>query len=126
MAGGRAWIIEVIDRNGPKETRNHSFYTREWIKIEDRFQTLYKPGPTLARPALLPELVEAVELLARDTGVFFRIDFYLTTRGVVFGEFTPHPFDGTNFTPFGEQYLCELMDRFPDAIPEGWSLPRFC
>ena len=130
VAGGRAWIIQVIDRNGPKETHNHSIYTREWIKIDDLFRTNHKPGPAVSRPALLPELVELAELLARDTGVFLRLDFYLTTRGVVFGEFTASPGSGTRYTPFGEQYLCELMDRFPDTIPEGWSpergFPRFC
>jgi hypothetical protein len=121
VAGGRAWIVQVIDRNGPEERRNHIFYTRDWIKIEDHFQTGYKPGPAVVKPALLPDLLEAAELVAGDTGVFARLDFYLTTRGIVFGEFTAVPFHGAGFTPFGEQYLCELMDRFPDAMPEGWS-----
>lgn len=121
VAGGRAWVIQVIDRNPPKGQRNHSFYTREWDKIEDPFLTAYRPGPPVPRPALLPELLEFAELIARDTGVFLRLDFYLTTRGVVFGEFTADPASGIGFTSFGEQYLCELMDCFPDAIPEGWS-----
>ena len=121
VAGGRAWIIQVIDRNGPKEQRNHSFYTREWAKVDNLFQTSYRPGPIIARPPLLPELLELAELIARDIGAFLRLDFYLTTRGVVFGEFTFDPSAGIGFTSYGEQYLCGLMDRFPDAIPEGWS-----
>ena len=121
VAGGHAWIIQVIDRNPPKELRNHSFYTRDWLKIDEPFQTTYRRGPAIARPALLPELLEAAERIARDIGAFFRLDFYLTNRGVVFGEFTADPFAGKNFTPFGEEYLWSLMDRFPDAIPQGWS-----
>jgi hypothetical protein len=121
VAGGRAWIIQVIDRNPPKEQRNHSFYTREWVRVRDVFQKTYEPGPSVARPILLPELLEAAELIARDIGAFFRLDFYLTKRGVVFGEFTADPFAGMNFTPYGEEYLCRLMDRFPDAIPQDWS-----
>jgi hypothetical protein len=121
VAGGRAWIIQVIDRNGPKQQRSHSFYTREWAKIDDLFQTSYRPGPIIAKPPLLPELLELAELIARDIGAFLRLDFYLTTRGVMFGEFTFDPFSGYGFTSYGEQYLCRLMDRFPDAIPEGWS-----
>ena len=120
VAGGRARIIQVIDRNGSKEQRNHSFYTREWTKIDDLFQTAYRPGPATARPPLLPELLELAELIARDIGAFLRLDFYLTTRGVVFGEFTFDPFSGTGFTPYGEKYLSDLMDTFPDAIPSGW------
>ena len=50
-----------------------------------------------------------------------RLDFYLTTRGVVFGEFTFDTFAGRGFTPYGEKYLSDLMDSFPDAIPSGWS-----
>ena len=63
VAGGRAWIIQVIDRNGSEEQRNHSFYTREWAKIDDLFQTRYRPGPATARPPLLPELLELASLL---------------------------------------------------------------
>jgi hypothetical protein len=121
VAGGRAWIIQVIDRNGSEELRNHSFYTREWAKIDDRFQTRYRPGPAIARPPLLPELLELAELIARDIGASLRLDFYLTTRGVVFGEFTFDSFAGNGFTPYGEKYLLDLMDNFPDAIPSGWS-----
>jgi TupA-like ATPgrasp len=121
VAGGRAWVIQVIDRNGSKEQRNHSFYTREWAKIDDLFQSGYRPGPATARPPLLPELLKLAELIARDIGAFLRLDFYLTSRGVVFGEFTFDPFAGFGFTPYGEKFLSDLMDRFPDAIPGGWS-----
>jgi hypothetical protein len=122
VAGGRAWIIQVIDRNGPKEQRNHSFYTRDWAKVDDPFLTCFRPGPIIPKPPLLRELIEFAELIARDIGAFLRLDFYLTTRGVMFGEFTFDPAAGIGFTAYGQQYLCGLMDRFPDAIPEGWSV----
>ena len=121
VAGGRARIIQVIDRNGPKELRNHSFYTREWIKIGDLFQTAYRPGPAVAKPPFHTELLKLADLIAGDINVFMRLDFYITTRGVVFGEFTFDPFSGTGFTPYGEKYLLDIMDTFPDAIPTAWS-----
>jgi hypothetical protein len=124
VAGGRAWIIQVLDRNGPPELHNHSFYTREWTRIDDRFQTSLKKGPTFPKPELLSELLKTAEFVARDTGVFARLDFYLTTRGVVFGEFTAYPVGGIGFTQLGERYLCNLIDRFPDSIPDGWSADR--
>src|SRR5262249_41687811 len=108
VAGGRGWIIEVIDRNGPREAWNQSYYTRDWTRIEDRFQLDYPDGPTFDQPALLRELLSAAEVIARDTGVFSRLDFYLTARGAVFGEFTGFPADGRDYTAFGEKYLLDL------------------
>ena len=121
VAGGHARIIQVIDRNGSKEQRSHSFYTRDWIKIDDLFQTAHRPGPAVGKPPHHAELLKLAELIARDIGIFMRLDFYITTRGVVFGEFEFIPFDGTGFTPYGEKYLLDLMDSFPDAIPAGWA-----
>src|SRR5208337_2884903 len=41
VAGGRAWVVQVIDRNGPKVQWSHSLYTRDWTKFTDAFQTGY-------------------------------------------------------------------------------------
>src|SRR5208283_1775748 len=35
VAGGRAWVVQVIDRNGPKNQRSSSFYTGDWTKFTD-------------------------------------------------------------------------------------------
>ncbi len=43
---------------------------------------------------------------------FARMDFYATDKGAVFGEFTPTPFMGTNFTPAGEQMLVANWDKY--------------
>ena len=124
VAGGQAWVVQVIDRNAEKDKRSHSFYSRDWTKIEDLFNTHYIPGPPIAEPALLSDLMNAADFIARDIPIFFRLDFYLTTRGVVFGEFTGCPFGGYHYTPFAESYLCDLMDRFPDDISNHWTLER--
>jgi hypothetical protein len=116
VAGGKAWVVQVIDRNGPKAQRSQSLYTRNWTKFEDAFQTTYLPGPPIPKPPLLPELISAAELMACDLGAFLRLDFYLTSTSPVFGEITWNPFGGRGFTRFGARYLCHLMDRFPDRI----------
>ena len=116
VAGGRAWVVQVIDRNGPKVQRSHSFYTRDWTKFADAFQTSYLPGPPIPPPPLLPKLVSAAELMACDLGAFLRLDFYLTSNDPIFGEITWSPFDGVGFTRFGARYMCRLMDSFPDKI----------
>jgi hypothetical protein len=116
VAGGKAWVVQVIDRNGPKAQRSHSFYGRDWTEFADAFQTTYLPGPSIPQPPLLSELISAAELIARDLRAFLRLDFYLTSSGPVFGEITWCPFAGVGFTRFGANYLCKLMDRFPDNI----------
>ena len=116
VAGGRARIIQVIDRNGPKAQRNHSFYTREWTKFEDAFQTTYLPGLPVRQPPLLPQLISAAEVMAADLGAFLRLDFYLTPDSPVFGEITWSPFDGRDFTRLGARHLCDLMDSYRDNI----------
>lgn len=116
VAGGKAQIVQVIDRNAPKGKRSHSFYTRDWTKFEDAFQTSYLPGPAIPAPPLLPKLVSAADLVASDVGAFLRLDFYLTSDGPVFGEITWNPFNGLGFTHFGARYMCHLMDRYPERI----------
>jgi len=114
VAGGKAWVVQTVDRNGPKVQR--AFYTREWTKFADAFNTINLPGPPIPAPPLLPKLISAAELMASDLGAFLRLDFYLNSDGPIFGEITWNPFGGFGFTPFGARYLCRLMDRFPDKI----------
>jgi hypothetical protein len=125
VAGGRAWVIRVIDRNGPKASRTHSFYSRDWARIRDPFQTNYLPGPTIPKPPLLHDLILAAERMAVDLGAFLRLDFYLTADGPVFGEITWNPSGGTGFTEYSARYLSDLMDRFPDQIRRSLSLSDF-
>ena len=116
VAGGKAWVVQVIDRNGPKAGRNHSAYSRDWTQFADPFHTAYLTGPSVPRPPFLAELISASELVASDLGAFLRLDFYITSNGPVFGEITIYPAAGFGFTQFGASYFCRLMDRFPDQI----------
>ena len=70
----------------------------------------------MERPEKLDELLEAADLIAADLKCFYRLDFYMTPRGPVFGEFTSYPAGGKCFTPFGDRLMCDLMDRYPDAV----------
>jgi len=116
VAGGKAWVVQVIDRNGPKAQRSHSLYARDWTRFDDAFQTSYLPKPPIPTPPLLPELISAAESMACDLGAFLRLDFYLSSNGPIFGEITWSPFGGWGFTQFGAHYMCHLMDSFPDRI----------
>ncbi len=116
VAGGKAHIIQVIDRNGSKESWNNSFYSRDWEFIDQKVQRGYRLGPRTERPERLNDLLAAADLIAADLQCFYRLDFYMAPRGPVFGEFTSYPFGGRGFTPFGERLMCDLMDDYPDAI----------
>jgi hypothetical protein len=116
VAGGKAHIIQVIDRNGPKKSWSHSFYSREWMFFDQELQVGYRQGPMMERPKRLGELLAAADLIAADLRCFYRLDFYIAARGPVFGEFTSYPFGGKGFTPAGDRLMCDLMNRYPDAI----------
>jgi hypothetical protein len=124
VAGGKAWVIQVSDRNGPKSQWRHSFYTSDWTRFTDPFQTNNRPGPLMPPPPFLPQLLSEAELMAKDLGAFLRLDFYLDPQGPVFGEITWNPFNGVGFTPLGARYLCDLMDNYPDKIrPDLAGIP---
>lgn len=116
VAGGKSHIIQVIDRNGPKKIWNHSFYDRDWNMIEDEFQLTYVRGEKLSKPPRLQELLTLSDRIAAEIGCFMRLDFFVSKDRVVFGEFTSYPFAGMRFTSYGDRFLCQLMDEFPDAV----------
>jgi hypothetical protein len=116
VAGGMPWIIQVIDRNGSKKKRRQAFYNHEWTRFEDPFQMTYLEDRSVPPPPLLHRLVADARTIAADLNAFLRLDFYLSPTGPVFGEITWSPFAGVGFTRFGAEYLCGLMDRYPDNI----------
>lgn len=116
VAGGQARLIQVIDRNPEKKLRTNSFFDRDWTFIEERIKKNYLMGPAYPRPPHLEALLADADRIARDIGVFYRLDFYLTATGPVFGEFTSYPSAGMAFTPFGDRLMCEMMDM--DADPD--------
>ena len=112
---GRAELIQVIDRNPEKALRTNSFFTRDWQHIDQPIKTNYRMGPAYDRPADLDRLLEMADRISADIQAFYRLDFYMTPRGPVFGEFTSYPSAGQAFTPYGDRLMCAMMDRRPDA-----------
>ena len=61
------------------------------------------------KPDCWDELVNtAIGLGEKRLGMFTRVDLYATTRGAVFGEFTPQPQGGKGFTPAADRWLGSL------------------
>lgn len=119
VAGGKVHLIQVIDRGNP--WTEYSVYNPSWEKVFEEFQNDYLPGITYNEPPNLKALIEAAETIAKELGTFMRVDFYMDHYGPVFGEFTPSPFGGNNFSPEAEEFLLGLIEKYPDDIPEHWS-----
>ncbi|WP_071674542.1 ATP-grasp fold amidoligase family protein [Nioella nitratireducens] len=115
VAGGRAHVVQVVDRNAKKVGCRHRFYSRDWVAFSE-FQKTNAHGNRVAKPRHYRELLSLSDKIAHDIQCFMRLDFYITKRGVVFGEFTSYPNAGNKFTPLGSHVLCDLMDRFPDPF----------
>ena len=89
--------VELImhKRLKPGETvQRVRWYTRGWTRVEPIAAGKWteRADSTMAAPASAARLVEVAESAAsRLCYPFMRVDLYDTTRGIVFGEFTPGP-----------------------------------
>lgn len=115
VAGGRPWVVQVVNRQGPKAEWSHCYYNQDWVAYGP-FQRENALAPEIARPPHFEELMALSTRIARDIKCFMRLDFYITADRVVFGEFTSYPNAGLQFTPVGSNVLCDLMDRYPDPF----------
>lgn len=84
----------------------------------DRFDKYYLEGVSEAKPKFFENLIEIAESVSRDFPYVMRLDFYISTKGVVFGEFTPNPGNGNDFTEFGERCMQQLFFIYPDVFFE--------
>jgi len=102
--------IQVINRLGPSKGFT-TCYDENW-KVMENVNTYYTKGNAQPAPDCVEEMIEKAKELSKSYEIFVRIDFYATDKGAVFGEFTPTPFLGTNFSAFGEKLLIDYWDKF--------------
>jgi hypothetical protein len=107
---GEIASCQLINRLGPKAGFG-SFYDEHWNPMEAVHPgyTLVAPKP---RPECLEEMVQQVKILSEAYKIFCRIDFYATTKGAVFGEFTPTPGMGEGYSKFGQRLLLNYWDKY--------------
>ena len=104
---GELAFIEVIDRTKGEE----HWYTREWLELPEEMNasSKYKTTEAEPRPHHHQELIQYAEKLGRGYGrEYVRIDFYMTCRGCVFGEFTATPGGGRGITDYANRTLGRL------------------
>jgi hypothetical protein len=111
MFGQKLAFCLIVERNSISnpELNRYWYVDAAYLPLEEGVITRCPADPNLPeRPMCWDDLVEMATSLGRKLGMFMRIDLYATTRGAVFGEFTPQPFGGKGFTPKGDRWLGSL------------------
>ncbi len=108
---GEIASVGLINRLGP-HLGFETYYDLDWNKLPAMNFSYPEPELKPVKPACWNEMVKQVKSLSKAYEVFVRIDFYATDKGAVFGEFTPTPSRGRNFTPYGKKRLLEYWDKY--------------
>lgn len=109
--GGKVIFFQVINRN--KGQRSQSFYARDWRRLTHVIDD-YAPGKRIPKPECLDELLDYADRIASDIKQMMRLDFYVTPKGPMFGEFTSYPAAGRNFTAYGNALSVQSWEVYPD------------
>jgi glycosyltransferase involved in cell wall biosynthesis len=89
-----------------KERNEHHYYTPDFRIIEQKVMEKRDQGTVpIERPDCWDEMIEAVQAIGRELGIYMRIDMFATSKGAVFGEFTPTPHGGNGYSEFADKYL---------------------
>lgn len=107
---GHIASCHIINRFSPK-TGYCAFYDEKWTKMTQVHQA-YPLKPDQVKPLCYDEMVECAKALSQAYQIFVRIDFYATSKGAVFGEFTPTPGMGGNFTQYGRRLLLGYWEKY--------------
>ena len=101
-------IIHVIDRSLDEEMS----YTPEWNVMNDMAGKKFRESKYENRPAECTNLIRFAETLGKAYGhEYVRIDFYLTDKGCVFGEFTATPSGGGDLSTNASRIYSNLWKQ---------------
>ena len=107
---GEIACLYAINRLSPKSGFG-TFYDEHWNQLK-KVQFNYPPIDNQKPPRCFKEMVETAKKLSKSYDMFVRIDLYATAKGCVFGEFTPTPSMGMNFTSFGKKLMLTYWDKY--------------
>lgn len=111
---GEIACLYVINRLSPKSGFG-AFYDEHWNPLK-KVQFNYPPSCDQKPPACFSEMVAVAKTLSKAYGLFVRIDLYASKNGCVFGEFTPTPSMGMNFTKYGKKLMINYWDKYCSGL----------
>ena len=97
MFGDQISFISIVERNSNVNLENNRYWfvDEDWQPLPEQImENQIQNAEPFVIPDCADELISTAKLLGKSLGVFIRIDLYATTRGAVFGEFTPQPHGG--------------------------------
>lgn len=111
MFGSEIAYVSIIERNDGKKMKSNRFWNvnENWELID--FQIMKSQVPEKhppEKPDCWNEMCEMAIEIGSKLNMFMRVDLYATSRGPVFGEFTPQPHGGKGFTTDADQWLGSL------------------
>lgn len=107
---GEIACLYVIKRLSAKSGYG-TFYDEHWNQLK-KVQFNYPLCPDQEAPECFEEMIATAKALSKIYGMFVRIDLYAGKKGCVFGEFTPTPSMGMNFTNFGKKLMLTYWDKY--------------
>ncbi|RVU02451.1 hypothetical protein EOD41_00490 [Mucilaginibacter limnophilus] len=111
---GKIAAILVINRTSPK-TGYQTAYTEDWIQTESLVNS-YPEGIHQQPPACLDEMIADVKKLSKAYEIFVRVDYYATSKGAVFGEFSPTPSRGNSSTSYASKLFTSYWKKYCDGM----------
>ena len=111
MFGSEIAYVSIIERNDAKKMKSNRFWNvnEDWELIDFQVMKSQVPENHLPKkPDCWDELCEMAREIGSKLNMFMRVDLYATSRGPVFGEFTPQPHGGKGFTTVADQWLGSL------------------
>lgn len=110
---GHVAFVRVHDRNASDGKRGLATLDRMGRRLSPA-QTGWPEAPPAPLPAGWDALIAMAEYLSSRLPWLLRLDFYLTPRGPVFGEFTTFPNAGLDYSPFGRRTVLQMWESWPD------------
>jgi len=87
------------------------YYTPDWELFDDPFRTALALDEPRPKPQSLDLMIQIAKKLGGAFETFSRVDLYLTSKGVYFGEFSSVPGSYRDFTPFADEHLGRLWSE---------------
>ena len=120
MFGGKVGGIGAMRRLSRHEVRKR-YYTESWEPFSEPINVPSAQKPLddiVAPPKCLPEIIADAKRLSKAYGIYVRVDFYATDKGSVFGEFSPTPAVGRDFSDFASDHFLALWhEAYPGSSP---------